>query len=60
MTCSCAVPEVMRCRPPERPAGLATQTDLLGAYVDALSAWAACSAQIEALIDYYEKVEHVE
>lgn len=60
MTCSCAAPEVTRCRPPERPAGLSTQADLLSAYVDALSAWAACNAQIEALIDYYEKMGRVE
>jgi hypothetical protein len=48
---------VTRCRPPERPDGLATQADLLRAYVGALAAWAECDAQVRALIDYYETLE---
>jgi len=50
-------PIVRRCQPPPDPGRLETQADLLLAYIDALSAWKACSLEIERIIQYYEEIE---
>lgn len=48
---------IRRCQPPPEPGRLETQADLLLAYIDALSAWKACSLEIERIIQYYEEIE---
>ena len=49
-------PIVHRCQPPTAPARLDTQTDLLLAYMDALSAWKICAIEIDRLIKFYEEL----
>lgn len=50
-------PIVTPCDRPLPPARLETQADLLRAYVNALAAWAACSAEVDKVIEYYELLE---
>lgn len=53
-------PIIHRCPPPPEPTRLETQTDLLLAYIDALSAWTSCRLEVERLIKYFEEVENAD
>lgn len=53
-----ARPVVRPCQPPREPARLDTQGDLLTAYLDALSAWAACRLEVEKIRIFYTEIDN--
>lgn len=54
---SCVPPAVTPCPPPPRPTTMETEAELLAAYIDALSAWAVCRAEVEKIRNYYLLLE---